>query len=457
MEPLDLVDAPFQRRPAGCLVPLTAFQLREWNGNLDRGRRLSYWRTCAVSVRILGPLDLGLLRNCIEAVAQRHESLRTRIVTVDDIPTQHIDAAVAPFSTIDLTDHTPAGMTEEAARLAQELIDTEVGFSVGPLFEAKLLKLSEREHLLIVAVDHMVSDNMSSEIIRREIWSLYDHAARGQTFSLPPLSVQFADYAVWQDQNYKVWQQRHEGYWRAKLSGAQRARLPVGDVLQANHRARAMLAVPFGETLSTRLRELAWRERALLPLVIFTVYAAAMSRWCNQRDMVLAFASHGRQGRAQLANVVGRLTTRLWLRAELHAQDSFLYQLKRFGEELSSAYQHQDFDRVPDFCSECTPEFTFNWVTRSTPAPVLREVSDGKEQVRILPFPVRPFSNKVNETFKFLAMFSDTEDGIVMNLWYRSDLFAPSEMERFGRSIELLAKEFVARPLSSPATKAISL
>ena len=93
MRELEFGDVPLQPRPAGYPVPLTAWQRRVWNAMMKRGTRLSDWRVLGASAGVSGPLNVDLLRNSIETVVRRHESLRSRIVFVDDVPTQQVDEA----------------------------------------------------------------------------------------------------------------------------------------------------------------------------------------------------------------------------------------------------------------------------------------------------------------------------------------------------------------------------
>src|SRR6202000_2033096 len=111
-------------------------------------------------------------------------------------------------------------------RLAQQFADEPIDLSVGPVFEAALLRISVREHVLILLLDHIVSDAASWGILSKEIWTSYSQAAHGQSSLLPNLSVQFPDYAVWQQRTHGAWLRKHEAYWRGHLSGAPRIRMP---------------------------------------------------------------------------------------------------------------------------------------------------------------------------------------------------------------------------------------
>lgn len=452
METLDATDIPLQPRPVGCPVPLMALQMQVWNRFVEQGR-LSELRMCAASVRVLGPLNTCLLRRSVEAVVQRHESLRTRIVAVGGIPRQHIDAACGcELEVIDLAKVSSTNVERESKRLAKEFIEEKIDLSVGPLFAVKLLRLSNLEHVLILALDHIVSDGVSFGILSREIWTLYNQATQGRALSLAPLPVQFGDYAVWQQRTYDTWLKKHETYWRVRLAGAPRPQLPLDDGLaQVEHPTVAVRHFPFGKTLSARLRDVARRERTLLPLVVLAVYVAVLSRWCNQRDLVLTFVSHGRYGRPELENMIGFLVNFLLFRIEVTKEDSFLDLLERVNLEFYSADQHQDFNRVPDFVPDCPAphELSFDWAPVNWSGRSVHQQEEAGGEVKVQPFPIQTFRYRVNESYKFAAVPSDTASGIVITLVYRIDLFAPSTIERFGRNLRLFAEEFTHQPLAS--------
>lgn len=452
MEASGSTDLALQSRPVGCAIPLTAMQLRVWSDALRRGAKPSEFRTCAASVRIIGSLDAELLRKSIEAIVQRHESLRTRIISVDGNPQQHIDPACGyRLETTDLSGLNPPEVSGEVAGLAEAFAYEQIDMSVGPLFDTKLLKLSEGEHVLLVGVDHLVCDTVSCQIVSREIWNFYNNAVQGRSPTLPPLPVQFPDYCVWQHQTCAAWMRKHKPYWERRLAGAQRPRVPSTDRSQsADDLTQVMFSMPFGAALSAGLRDAAWRTRSPLPLVVFTAYVAAISRWCDQRDMVLAFVSHGRQSRKELGSMIGNLATILWLRVEMGAEATFIDLLQRLTSELTAAYEHQDFDRLPDLSPLCTLDLHFNWLATNDVRLRSRAPSEAGTPVQTQSFSIRQaLKKKAPHWFKLAVLVSDDpEAGIVARFWYRPDLFAPSVIERFGDDVRSFAEAFTLQPLA---------
>lgn len=443
IELLRQLEFDIQPRPPGCIVPLTPMQRFSWN-YCEQGRAGE--RVCSVALRIRGDLHVRTLERSLQAVMDRHESLRTRIVVVDGVPTQQIDAACSlDLQEIDLSGLSELTVEAEARRIAEEFQQERFDLSVGPSFAARLIKLSDRDHIFIVAADHVVSDAASVEILSREIWTLYEQAQLGLPFSLPDLPVQFADYAVWQQLTYESWMKQHEGYWRRRLTGAPRIRLTSRDGLPMSARpVGALLSIPFGDTLSVRLREVARREKTQLPMVVFCIFTAVILRWCERPDLVLRFLISGRH-HPKLENMIGFLGEFLHLRIEVTEETSLLDLLRQGDSEFHSAYAHHDFGRVPEFVPEWAwhmdvIDLRFQWAPSSTAAwPTKTGAGDGLSLQAVPLSSVKPFD--------FLPVFYDSPNGIGCSIIYRPDVFAPSTMERFGRHLLSVGTDLVERPL----------
>lgn len=439
-------DILLQPRPAGCRVPLTALQLLFWNGMQESEEKLSV-RFCTTEVRITGPLNPRLLCEGIDALVSRHESLRTRFIVVDGVPTQCIDAAPGDsLQIVDLQAVPAACVEEEVTRLAQEFIHEKVDLSVGPLFAAKLFRISDCEHVLILAVEHLLSDGVSLEILDRELWTLYDQATRGQPLSLPHLPVQFADYAVWLQQTYDTWERKHAAYWKKCLRGAPCLKLPRDDgLLEAKSPVGTAFHFPFGSPLSVRLHDLAQRQRTLPAIVMLTIYVAVISRWHNRGDLVLDFVSNGRYY-PELRDVVGLMIDEMHLRIEISKEDTFVNLLERVKLEFQFACEHPEFGHVRDLVPEYESDFSlsFNWQPANWIPWLAGHHWQFNEQIRIQQFPL----TRVWPA-EFQPLFFDTVGGISLTVMYRQDLFKSTTIERFAAELRLFAERCVENPLTS--------
>jgi hypothetical protein len=382
-----------------------------------------------------------LLHQSVHRVVQRHESLRTRIVAADGMLRQHVDRLDRfDTSVIDLSRLSDA--EREARRLADELATERIDLAAGRLFNAVLMKLSAHDHVLVLVGDHVISDASSFTIVHKEIWTLYDEAARDTPCSLPSRPTQFPDYAVWQERTLDMWRARHESYWREHLRGGPRTCLPRDHAMQGVSK-NEVLHFPFGKALSALLRETARREESPLPVAVLALYVCAMSLWCERRELLVGVLSHGRHALPELKDMVGYLSTCVFLRIRIDEADSLIEILKQIRLEFDAAYAHYDYDRVGDLIPDCSTELGFNWVA---PHPFRGPSTAGSVNSRVA---IRAFPLSLSWAGDVFIFFTDTTSGIVATVTYRASTIAPSTIERFARHLRSFAAVLVERPLAS--------
>jgi Condensation domain len=465
------LDAPIQPRAPGCPIPLMPGQMQFLKCLARNGRALSQ-RVCASAVRVHGPFQSSLLETSIQAVVHRHESLRTRISEFDGKPRQHVESASTyHLDRVDLSHLPPTDSECTAGRLAQEFLDEKVDLYVGPLFDARLWKLSERDHVLILAIDHIVADAVSYGILCREVWTLYNHAVQGLPSPLPPLLIQFGDYAVWEQRTRVAWIRKHAAYWTDRFVGAHEMRVPTDNAsTEVTKLTAATMHIPFENTRSAKLREVARREGTLLPLLVLTIYCVVLSHWCKQEDLVIPFLLHGRHRRRELENLIGLLVRSLYLRIPITQAESFSDLLLRVRQEFSSGYSHEGSHFIPEIGSACNSEFIFNWQPAISAKGIVDHhlLAEWASQLNWeSPLPrnfaanplrteknleIQPFSVRDRTTIKFSPIFYDTATAIHLVVSYAGNLFESSTIEWFGRALLSVSDEIVERPSIGVAT-----
>src|SRR5581483_5165656 len=176
----------------------------------------------AVAVRVQGRLEPWALEQSLNVLVERHESLRTSIVSQQGSPRQCIDLAqpvAVPVLDLGGLEH------EERSEIARQLTGQERArpfeLSQGPLWRARLLRLGQDEHLLLLTLHHIIADGWSLQVLTHELTHLYTAAVRRQAALLPALPIQYADYARWQRQWLRddVLHQQLS-YWRTWLRDA---------------------------------------------------------------------------------------------------------------------------------------------------------------------------------------------------------------------------------------------
>ncbi len=209
---------PIEAMPRGAALPLSFAQQRLWFLTQLEGLSETYHIPLALSLR--GELDLPAWRQSLDALYARHEALRSRFVTVEGQPQAHI----LPADALPLTVHDLRGRQDaqsQARQLAQRLTEAPFDLTQGPLVRAALIRLADEEHLFLLTCHHIISDGWSTGILLRELGALYGAFRRSDVDPLPPLTLQYPDYAAWQRRYLTPERLAAQAqYWRETLSDA---------------------------------------------------------------------------------------------------------------------------------------------------------------------------------------------------------------------------------------------
>lgn len=435
------LDDPIAPRPPGNDVPLTAIQLFYWNTVIG-SQNVSSVRNCAVAVRIDGPLDPMLLEDSIEELIRRHEPLRTTFHVVNGCQVQHVNASSRhPLEIEDLSSDGNRFEIDTVARATERFCKEPVQLAIGPLFSAKLLRLSAREHVLLFAQEHLITDGMSKRLLVKETWELYLQAMNGEAMSLPKPRLQFCDYAWWQHRTHAARLREHGEYWTARLRDSPVIRLPADtETSSVAEPTSAIAEFSMGKHVSSGLLEVARRSQTLLSLTVLSVYLIVMSRWCDQEDLVVRFIANGRD-RPELEQVVGFLAKVLYVRVRLSQDDRLSDVLRRTHSEYLAACLHQDIEPVPDLVSKVETELTFNWYPASYLGEWLRDRSAQRCETTI-----DPLRLPLRWQARFSPLFSESPNGISTTVLYGPHLFSSSTVERLGRNLTYVAQRFTEDP-----------
>src|SRR5579859_3895889 len=198
--------------------PTTLAQQSFWY--LDRLEPGNPCWNIAVRFRINGALDPAVLESAVNLIAQRHEILRTSFVTSEGTLVQlvHENAAI-PLPLDDLTHLSPAARDAEEERRTIAEAAFPFDLKTGPLLRVRLLKLAAQEHMFLMTVHHIVSDGWSIGVFSDEIGAIYESLVAADAKPLPDLPLQYADYAIWKEQQSEASiADPHRAYWQKKLA-----------------------------------------------------------------------------------------------------------------------------------------------------------------------------------------------------------------------------------------------
>jgi amino acid adenylation domain-containing protein len=330
-------------------LPLSFAQTRLWFIDRMGGAGGAY--NIPLRLRLAGTLDREALGRALERIVQRHEVLRTTFAQVGGEPVQRIHPMEE--SGFRIVDHDLAGGSDARARL-RALLEDEAGapfdLERGPVVRARLARLAEDDHVLMVTLHHVAADGWSVGVLVDELSALYRAFAAGRPDPLPPLPVQYADYAAWQ----RRWLEgealrRQEEYWQGTLAGApERLELPT-DRARPVEQDFTGAAVDFAldAELTAELTALARRHGATLFTTLLAGWAAVLGRLSGQREVVVGTPAANR-GRREIEGLIGFFVNTLALRVDLSGSPSVAELLGRVKERALAAQAHQDlpFERV---------------------------------------------------------------------------------------------------------------
>ncbi len=433
------------RRQVSGPVPLSFAQQRLWF--LDRLHPDSAFYNVRLAIRLSGALDVTALRRALTEIVQRHEALRTTFRVIDGDPMQVIAPSLElAVPVTDLGEWPAAEIEAEAHRLAREEGERPFDLERGPLFRARLLRLAKREHALLVTLHHIVSDGWSMGVLARELAALYTAFAQGRSSPLPPLPVQYADYAVWQ----RAWLrgdtlQAQLSHWKQQLEGAPALLTIPTDRLrpavQSYGGAHQSRTLP--QALADRLRALGRSEGATLFMTLLAAYQALLARYAGQDDIVVGSPIAGRT-RLETEGLIGFFANTLALRTDLSGDPTVRELLGRVREVALQSYDHQElpFERLVE---ELHPERSLSH------APLVHVIFSFRRGTRpSLQLPGLTLRRMVvdRRTAKFDLGLSVSEatDGLVCEMEYSTDLFDGETIGRMLRHFQSLLEGMVADP-----------
>jgi hypothetical protein len=397
--------------------------------------------------RLVGELNVGALRGALNEIVRRHEALRTRFGLEDTGPVQVIAAELELNLGVEDLAAIPAPLREtEARRLAQEEAQVPFSLESGPLLRVRLLRLSEDEHWLLLTLHHIVTDGWSSGVLARELSVLYRSYASDVANPLPPLPVQYADYAVWQ----REWLQgpvleQQLAYWKPALAGLPVLELPTDRPRPALASFRGgQVAFEIEEDVTLALKLFGRDERATLFMTMLAAFQVLLYRIGGQDDIAVGVPIAGRS-RPELEGLIGFFVNTLVLRGDLSGEPSFREYLARVRTRALDAYEHQDlpFEKLVEALNprrdmSRNPLFQAAMAFQNTPPGVLR----------LEGLAVQPVPDLASQSAKFDLQLSVAEVAgrLQARLEYATDLFDVGTIERMVSHWQVLLKGIVADP-----------
>jgi amino acid adenylation domain-containing protein len=421
------------------VFPASFAQRRLWF--LDRlGSGSAYTIAHAGSFRLRGPLDVDALRRALAALVDRHESLRTTFREVEGEPMQVVAArGSVDLEVVHLTGTPEAEHEAKVERLARDAVERPFDLAAGPLFRARLVRLAERRHVLLLSLHHVISDGWSMGVLFRDLAALYAASLTGEPAALEPLDIQLADVAVWERERLRGERLRELlDFWRRRLEGAPDLRLALDREAPAVPSFRGgRVPLELSRELTAGLGALGRGEGATLFMTVLAGFFALLHRQTGADDLVVG-APIAHRLRREMEELIGFFVNALALRVDLAGDPSFRTLLGRVREACLGAYEHQElpFERLveelrPEREASRHPLFQVAFALQDVPTPGLELAGLEVEALEFEETTVR---------FDLECHLWTREGRLSGHLLYASELFEAATMERLAwRYLRLLA------------------
>ena len=399
------------------------------------------------AARAVGRLDQLALEQAFGEILRRHEALRTTFATQASRAFQVVGAAQpVPLRLVDVRQSSPADQLTQIRRWAAEEAARPFDLATGPLLRLTLLALDEQEHVLLLTAHHAVFDGWSIGVLVEELSALYQTFASGHPSRLQELSVQYADYAVWQ----RDWLQdgvfeTQLAHWKDRLRDAppllelpsDRPRPPVQRFQGASQ------SILLSDRLTKELNAFSRTEGATLFMTLLAAFQVLLHRYTGQQDILVGTPIAGRD-RVEIEGLIGLFINTLVLRADMQGDPSFSELLAQTRKVALDAYAHQalPFEKLVDELEverdlSRTPLIQVMFSLQNAPR---QDVN--LPELTFHPLELEQTTAQLDLTFDF----EETEQGLRGSLTYNTDLFESGSIQRMLGNFETLLAGIITNP-----------
>jgi amino acid adenylation domain-containing protein len=424
-------------------IPLSFAQRRVWFlSELDQD--LTAYNEHDI-LKLTGIFDEAALRRSLERMIERHEAMRTSIGSADGEPFQRVREEVAlDLELIDVsTSPDPDSAALEVARAA---CDTPFDLVQGPLFRFALVRTAPDVHFLTVVLHHTISDQWTTDVFLKELNLLYASEVDGSAATLPPLPIQYPDYALQQ----QAWLETDDyqsqlNYWRNELSGAPGLlELPTDHPRPPVQRycGSQVTGVIPPET-ADRLKELCDRRGITLFMALLSAWELLLFRYSGQDQLVVGTPIAGRNN-PETENLIGFFVNTLAIRADLSGNPTFEELLVRNKEKALGAFSNQEFpfeklveELNPERNGSYTPIFQVMFTLQN--APRFEESIGGLilDRMRL---------KKQSAKFDLSLDVFQRPSGLELQLEFSTDLFEPATAQRILDHLQFMIASLLDDP-----------
>ncbi|MEP6930550.1 MAG: amino acid adenylation domain-containing protein, partial [Flavobacterium sp.] len=438
---------------------LSASQKRLWILSQFEGGSQAY--NMSYAVKLKGELDTVLFHKAFRTLIERHEVLRTSFKY--DAKTDEVRQFILPidvinveFDTIELHSKSALENEIEIDNYFQTRCNEAFNLEKGPLLRSGIIEANEigtnkKEHILFLAIHHIISDGWSMELIVKEIVIIYNALVQGQNANLPELKIQYKDYAAWlnsevEKEKYKL----SEQYWLEQFSGS----IPVLELPAFKNRPLVKtyngdyISHNFAADLLKRLHAFSTKNDVTLFMILLTGVNVLLSKYSGQDDIIIGTPVAGRD-HADLENQIGIYLNTLALRTTINTDSDVLELLDFEKKMILSAYENQNypFDEIVEKLE----------LKRDTSRSALFDVmivlqsqsklsgfnndNEGLANIEVERYNLKREVSKFDLTFEFVE-----ESDLLLRINYNTDIYDSLFIDRMIQHFEIIVSKIMDAP-----------
>ncbi|RMH66210.1 MAG: amino acid adenylation domain-containing protein [Calditrichaeota bacterium] len=421
-------------------IPLSFAQQRLWF--LDQLQPGGTFYNIPSAFRIEGPLQDKALENALASLMQRHEILRTTFAENGGKPRQiiHEDMPL-PLSREDLSDVPRTTLDDEIRERVRKDALHVFDLTTGPLWRACLYNIGDNQHIFSLNLHHSIADGWSMGIFMAELAELYRSAVEGSPARLPDLEVQYADYALWQQnwlQGEILTQQLN--YWRETIGEDPPVlELPLDcprPAVQTFNGAALTHTLP--DDLSRKIFEESAAFGVTPYMLMLAAFQALLHRYSGQ-DTVIVGSPVANRNHSGTEGLIGFFVNNLIIKSDFSQQQAFETLLLDVRDTMLEAYAHQDvpFEKIVDALvtrrdTSHAPIFQVMFVYQNLPQ---QEATTSDIHLQQLEY------ESVTSKFDLSVTINPAETGMAWQFEYNTDLFNADTIERMMHHYENFLRE----------------
>ncbi len=435
-----------QARPDSSSLPISNAQQRLWFIEEFSQANTNSAYNIPVALRLKGKLNIAAMQYAINTLVARHEVLQTCFSNNKGLPKQ--ERVENPALELPIIDLRSLADEEEKQKQCQAIINANINHKFDlqqwPLFKAELIQTADEEFIFLSSMHHIISDGWSMGVLVKEVAGYYEHYCQQGEESFPAYSLQYADYAYWQSQQAELYEKQMK-FWQDYLQDVPVLELPL-DKKRNKYVEQSGAHQHFLIPASTQkqLNELANAQGVTPFMILVAAFNILLSRFSQQKDISVGIPVANRN-RSEWENMIGFFVNTLVLRNDLSASPSFIDFLTQVQTNTLAIYSNQDlpFDSLVERMvnqrdSAYTPLFQVMFSLQNSPMNTHFQLTGVDVEVLA--------HEQASARYDMTWNLEQKENGIAIDLEYRSDLFSQETMMLYLEYYQYLLKSICENP-----------